>query len=428
MFSVFKHQLKFLFRVNSPKKFVFEKMMSSASVSPVEQIAPPVELSKPLSINERQLMTPGPTNVSQRVLKACGLPVVNHMDPQFFKVLRDVSAGIRYVFQTRNQYSLAITGSGTCAMETAICNLLERGDTFLVLSHGLWGERVALIGRKRGYNVVELKIDKLGDVFSLKQIEEAIVEHKPKVLYVCHGDSSVGTLQPMDNIGRVCHQNGCLLLVDAVVSLCSAPLDTDRLDIDVVYCAAQKALSGPPGVSMISLNDNAVRHIKNRRTDVDSYYMDINWLAKAWGLDDDNNHQFVYHYTPAVSLMYGLREALAMVAEEGLSHTVDRHMKSSLIVQKHISSLGLKFLVEKPEHRLPPILSVLIPNDVNGNEVIKHLLDFYNITIAGGLGPTAGKIWRIGFLGVNANDQSVGVLCRALSDAIADQRKKSPKL
>jgi alanine-glyoxylate transaminase/serine-glyoxylate transaminase/serine-pyruvate transaminase len=213
-----------------------------------------------------------------------------------------------------------------------------------------------------------------------------------------------------------------------VVSLCSAPINTDRLEIDCIYCGAQKALSGPPGVSFISLSSGAVRRIKNRKTDVDSYYMDINWLAKAWGLDDDNNHQFIYHYTPAIPLMYGLREALAIVAEDGLHNTIERHGKCSLFVQKHITSLGLKFLVEKPEYRLPPILAVVVPNGIDGNEVVKHLSDFYNITIAGGLGPTAGKIWRIGFLGVNANHKSVGVLCRALSEAISEQRERSAKL
>ncbi|XP_054159437.1 alanine--glyoxylate aminotransferase-like [Oppia nitens] len=390
--------------------------------SNTEYIPVPNDLIKPLVINERQLMTPGPTNISQRVRAAGALPVVNHMDPQFFQVLREVSAGIRYVFQTQNQYSLAITGSATCAMETAICNLLEPDDKFLVAVHGIWGERVALIGRKHGYQVIQLPVSRVGCVLELSQIEAAIEKHRPKLLYVCHGDSSTGTLQPMDGIGRVCHQYDCLLLVDAVVSLCCAPIYMDHQEIDAIYSGGQKALSGPPGVSILSLSPRAVHRLKNRTHDVDSYYMDINWLAKAWGLDPDNNHQYIYHYTPAISLMYGLREALSLVAEEGLANVIQRHRKCSQLVQQRISAQGLEFLVTEPDHRLPAIMSVIVPKDINVEKVAQNLLDYYNITIAGGLGPTAGRIWRLGFLGVNATEASVELLCRAFNEAIAEQR------
>ena len=150
--------------------------------------------------------------------------------------------------------------------------------------------------------------------------------------------------------------------------------------------------------------------------------MDINWLAKAWGLDNQNNNKFIYHYTPAASLIYGLREALALVAEEGLHNVIARHSVNSLFVQNHINSLGLKFLVNKPEHRLPAILSVLIPDHINGDQVIRHLSDYYNITISGGLELFVNKIWRIGLLGVNANYKSVSTLCRALTEAIDEQK------
>ena len=252
---------------------------------------------------------------------------------------------------------------------------------------------------------------------------DAIKEHRPQLIYVCHGDSSVGTLQPLAGIGSVCHRYGCLLLVDAVVSLCVAPLQMDSLSIDALFSGGQKALSGPPGVSLLSLSDRAVQTIKNRKTDIDSYYMDINWLAKAWGLDSSNNNQFVYHFTPAMSLIYGLREALALVAEEGLQNMIARHERNSLFVQDQIISLGLEFLVSNPKHRFPAILSVLVPKGIDGNEVNKYMNDFYNISISGGLGPTAGHIWRIGLLGVNANRQSVSILCRALKEAISNQKE-----
>ncbi len=245
-------------------------------------------------------------------------------------------------------------------------------------------------------------------------------------MYVCHGDSSTGTLQPLDNMGSVCHQYNCLLIIDAVVSLCCSTINMDDMKIDAIFSGAQKCLSGPPGVSLLSLSDRAVQVIKNRKTDIDSYYMDINWLSKAWGIDNNNN--FIYHYTPAMSLIYGLREALALVAEEGLADVIARHVRHSLIVQQEMESMGLKFLVSKREHRLPAILSVVVPDSINGEKVRQYLSDYYDISISGGLGPTVGKIWRIGILGVNANRKSSAILCRALNEAINDQKYKSSKL
>ncbi len=242
-------------------------------------------------------------------------------------------------------------------------------------------------------------------------------------MYVCHGDSSTGTLQPLDNIGSVCHQNNCLLLVDAVVSLCCSPINMDNMQIDAIFSGSQKALSGPPGLSLLSLSDRAVDVIKNRKTDIDSYYMDIKWLSKAWGID--NNDNFIYHYTPAMSLIYGLREALALVAEEGLANVIARHVRHSLKVQQELKQMGLKFLVNKPEHRLPGILSIVVPNNIDGEEVRQYLSDRYDISIAGGMGPTVGKIWRIGILGVNANPRSAAILCQALNEAINDQKNRS---
>jgi len=194
----------------------------------------------------------------------------------------------------------------------------------------------------------------------------------------------------------------------------------DNMQIDVIFSGAQKALSGPPGLSLLSLSDRAVNIIKTRKTDIDSYYMDINWLSKAWGID--NNDNFIYHYTPAMSLIYGLREALALVAEEGLGNVIARHVRYSLIVQQEVKSMGLRFFVNKTEHRLPGILSIVVPQTINGETVRQYLSDLYDISISGGLGKKKKKIWRIGILGVNANRRSVVALCQALKEVINDQK------
>ncbi|XP_054161813.1 alanine--glyoxylate aminotransferase-like [Oppia nitens] len=390
-------------------------------------VEPPEQLAKPLEIEGRLLMNAGPNNMDNRVIAAMTQPIVHIMDKQFFQVQQDICAGIRYVFQTRNHYSMAMTGSGSFAMEAGLCNLLEPGDTLLVAIHGYWGERVASMGRKRGYNVVELKTKRHGnDVFTVQQIEDAIKQCKPQLLYICHGDSTVCTLQPLEGIAQVCHDNGCLMMVDAILSLCCTPLNADQLDIDLVVGASQKSLAAPPGLALISLSDRAVRRLKNRTVDVDTFCLDFKLLARAWCLDGDNNYQFMYHYSPATVLLYALREALAMVADEGLDNVIHRHRDAHQYLQQYMTEeLGLQLFVERPEYRLPGLLAVCVPEDVVSDKVVSYLNDKHRITITGGLGPTFGKVWRLGFLGSNANRTSVQKLCTALADALIVLRNKN---
>jgi alanine-glyoxylate transaminase / serine-glyoxylate transaminase / serine-pyruvate transaminase len=241
------------------------------------------------------------------------------------------------------------------------------------------------------------------------------------LIYVCHGDSSTGTLQPLDGLGALCHRYNCLLLVDAVVSLCCAPINVDQMEIDAIFSGSQKTLSGPPGVSILSLSQRAVEVIKNRKSRVGSFYMDVEWLANAWGIAEKG--KYVYHYTPAITLLYGLREALAMVAEEGLDRVISRHIKSSLIVQDELEKMGLKLTVSEHKNRLPGVVAVYIPENVNPEAIREYISENYDISITGGLGPTVGKCWRFGILGENANAGSAKSFCIAFKETLEWAKK-----
>lgn len=230
-------------------------------------------------------MIPGPSNISYRVLKAMSTPILGLTDPQFYRLLAELQSGIRYLFQTNNSWTFAMTGAGTCGMESTLANLLLPGQRLLTLTSGHWGERVAMMGERLSLDVVRLKPASLTEMYSLETLEEALIRFRPSLMYVCHGDSSLGSLQPLTGIGPLCHRYNCTLMVDAVVSMCSAPLPMDELEIDVLYSAPQKALSGPPGLSLISLSERAVKLYKARAAvqPVSSFYKDFGLVAKAWG-------------------------------------------------------------------------------------------------------------------------------------------------
>lgn len=248
------------------------------------RIPRPASFTKPLVLEDKLLMIPGPTNTSPRVLKAMSTPVIGLTDPQFFRLQAELQEGIRYLFQTTNRYTFALTGAGTCGMEAALVNLLLPGQKLLTLASGHWGKRVGLMGERLSLDVVRLEPATLSEVYSYEVLEEALRRHRPALMYVCHGDSSLGTLQPLAGLGDLCHRYDCSLLVDAVVSLCTAPLAMDELGIDVLFSAAQKALSGPSGLAMISFSERAVAIYKTRSAvqPVSCFYMDIGLVAKAW--------------------------------------------------------------------------------------------------------------------------------------------------
>ncbi|XP_014818446.1 PREDICTED: serine--pyruvate aminotransferase isoform X2 [Calidris pugnax] len=377
-------------------------------------VPPPQSLLRPLTIPERLLLGPGPSNVPARILAAGGQQLLGHMHPEVLQVMDEIKAGIQYAFQTRNQLTLAISGTGHCAMEAALLNLLERGDTVLVAVNGIWGQRAADIARRLGANVHEL-LKPPGEYFALGDIEEGLVRHKPSVLFITHGESSTGVLQPLEGLGKLCHRHSCLLLVDAVASLGGAPIFMDQQEIDVLYSGSQKVLNAPPGSAPISFSERAREKILRRKTKPPSFYLDMAWLANYWGCDGEPRR---YHHTAPINSFFSLREGLAMLVEVGLETSWERHRANCAQLCQGLRDLGLELFVKEEKARLPTITTVRVPEGYDWRDITAFLMENHSIEIAGGLGPSVGKVLRIGLMGCNSTSGNVDSVLRALRDAL----------
>ncbi|XP_008499070.2 serine--pyruvate aminotransferase isoform X1 [Calypte anna] len=377
-------------------------------------IPPPQRLLQPLALPERLMLGPGPSNVPPRILAASGRQLLGHMHPEMLQVMDEIKAGIQYAFQTQNQLTLAISGTGHCAMEAALLNLLEQGDTVLVAINGIWGQRAAEIARRLGANVHEL-LKPPGDYFALQDIEEGLAQHKPSVLFITHGESSTGVLQPLEGLGNLCHRYGCLLLVDAVASLGGAPIFMDQQEIDVLYSGSQKVLNVPPGSAPISFSQRAWEKMLRRKTKPQSFYLDMGWLANYWGCDGKPRR---YHHTAPTNSFFSLREGLSMLAELGLESSWERHRASCAQLCQGLRDMGLELFVKEEKARLPTITTVRVPEGYDCKEITAFLMDNHGIEIAGGLGPSAGKVLRIGLMGCNSTSENVTRVLRALREAL----------
>uniref|UniRef100_A0A8C8BR59 Alanine--glyoxylate aminotransferase n=1 Tax=Otus sunia TaxID=257818 RepID=A0A8C8BR59_9STRI len=379
------------------------------------RVPPPQGLLRPLAVPERLLLGPGPSNVPPRILAASGRQLLGHMHPEVLQVMDEIKAGIQYAFQTRNQLTLAISGTGHCAMEAALLNLLEHGDTVLVAVNGIWGQRAADIARRLGADVHEL-LKPPGEYFAPWDIEEGLARHKPSVLFITHGESSTGVLQPLEGLGELCHRHGCLLLVDAVASLGGAPIFMDQQEIDVLYSGSQKVLNAPPGSAPISFSKRAREKMLRRKTKPPSFYLDMSWLASYWGCDGEPRRG------GRQEVPVSIRDLLPPLCPQGLESSWERHQANCTLLCQGLRDLGLELFV-KEEARLPTITTVRVPEGYNWKEITAFLMDNHAIEIAGGLGPSAGKVLRIGLMGCNSTSGNVDRVLRALRDALGQLRR-----
>ncbi|XP_004620737.1 alanine--glyoxylate aminotransferase [Sorex araneus] len=377
-------------------------------------VPPPAALRRPLSIPHRLLLGPGPANLAPRVQAAGGLQMIGHMHEEMFQIMDEIKQGIQYLFQTRNPLTLALSGSGHCALEAALVNLLEPGDPFLVGVNGMWGQRAAEIGERIKARVHPL-VKEPGEQCTLQELEENLAQLRPVLLFLTHGESSSGVLQPLDGVGELCHRYQCLLLVDSVASIGGAPIYMDQQGIDVLYSGSQKALNAPPGTAIISFSDRARDKIYGRKTKPFSFYLDMKMLANIWGCDGQPR---TYHHTIPVIGLYSLRESLAILAEEGLERSWRRHREVTTYLQKRLQGLGLQLFVKDPALQLPTVTTVAVPAGYDWRDLVRYVLQHHDIEITGGLGPTAGKVLRIGLLGCNASRENVDRLLDALQDAL----------
>ena len=359
-----------------------------------------------LNTPERILLGPGPSMVSPRVLRAMSHPLVGHMDPKFIELMKGVQELLRYVFQTENQITLPISGTGSAGMEATIANMLEPNDTILIAVNGYFGERLCDMAERYGATVNRL--DKpWGESFTPEEIDVALKKQPAKVVALVHAETSTGALTPLEGMAEVVHRHGALLLIDCVTSLGGLPLKIDDWDIDIAYSGTQKCLSCPPGLAPVTVGPRAREALHQRKSKVANWYLDLSMIEHYWG------DERTYHHTAPISMNYAVYEALRLVQEEGLEARCQRHRENSHMLWDGLENLGLKLIVPE-EYRLPSLTTVAIPEGVNDAEIRKQLLERYNIEIAGGLGIFKGKAWRIGLMGYSSRKENVLLLLSAL--------------
>lgn len=359
----------------------------------------------------RILLGAGPSNSHPRVFAAMIAPTVGILDPTFIKVMDEVGELLRYTWQTDNEFTIAVSGTGSSAMEAAFANAIEPGDRVLIGVAGYFGRRMVDMAAIYGGDVRCMNAV-WGEAFTLDEIRQGLETHRPHLLALVHAETSTGVRQPLEGVAALCREYNCLLLVDTVTSLGGVPLYADDWGIDIAYSCSQKCLSAPSGASPLTFGPRAMDKVHSRRSPVANWYMNTGLLGKYWA-----GSPRVYHHTAPVHLYYALREGLRLVAEEGLGERWARHQSVAEKFWEGLASIGLELHVA-PEIRLPSLTTVRVPEGVDAAAVSRRLLTEYNIEIGGGLGDLAGKVWRVGFMGYNARRENVAVLLRALSEVL----------
>ena len=353
----------------------------------------------PIATPERLLLGPGPSNAHPTVLQALARMPIGHLDPLYIELMGEVQELLRYAWQTDNRLTIPMSGTGSAAMEATLANTIEPGDKVLVAVMGYFGQRlVDMAGRYRA-DVVTIERP-WGEAFDLAELEAALITHKPAILAMVHAETSTGVCQPMEGIGELCRQHDCLLLLDTVTSLGAVPLHNDAWQVDLAYSCSQKGLSCPPGLGPFTMGPRAEAKLAARSGKVPNWYLDVSLLNKYWGSDR------VYHHTAPVNMNFGMREALRLLAEEGLEAAWARHRSNAERLWAGLERLGLELHVSEPL-RLATLTTVRIPEGVDGKAFSRHLLDRFGIEVGGGLGDLAGKVWRIGLMGYNSTPENV---------------------
>ena len=355
---------------------------------------------------DRLLMGPGPSDVSARVLQALAAPCIGHLDPYFLATMDETQQLLRYLFQTANALTIPISATGSAGMEAAFVNLVECGDEVVVAVNGVFGTRMCDIVNRIGGKLV--KVDgEWGRAVDPAAVAKAVKSRKPKVVAVVHAETSTGACTPLEDIAKIAHEVGALFLVDCVTSLGGMNVPIDQLKVDAAYSGTQKCLSCPPGLSPVTFSAAAVKALEQRKSPVVSWYLDLSMVRDYWGSDRK------YHHTAPVNMVYAIREALRIIAEEGLEARFARHRLNHRALVAGLEAMGLSMLVPEKE-RLPMLNAVHIPDGVNDAKVRKALLTDFAIEIGGGLGQFAGKVWRVGLMGHSCRLKNVFLFLSAL--------------
>jgi len=380
-------------------------------MSAIEQ---PTALQFPaLQPPRRYLFGPGPSMVHPRVYEALSKPIVGHLDPYFIQVMGDVQQLLKIAYGTSDGATLVISGTGSAGMEADVANFVEPEAKFAIFANGYFSDRLTEMAKRNGANVVRFE-KAWGETYTDDEANEFIRRERPKVVGYVHAETSTGALQSGRAICAAAHEAGALVIGDCVTSLGGVPIEFDKTGIDVAYSCTQKGLSCPPGLSPMAMSQRAMEFLRGRTTPSRSWYLDLKLIH------DYSTVSHRYHHTAPISMFYALREALMVIAEEGIENRWERHRRCNQAFVKGIEGMGLLMHVPQ-EHRIATLNTVCVPAGVDEAKVRKHLLDGPGIEIAGGFGPLAGKVFRIGVMGPLATEESVQFFLKEFKKALSAQ-------
>jgi alanine-glyoxylate transaminase/serine-glyoxylate transaminase/serine-pyruvate transaminase len=358
-------------------------------------------------------MGPGPSDTHPNVLAALGRSTLGHLDPAYLQIMDELQEMLRQVFQTQNQMTFAVSGTGSAGMEAAVVNLIEPGDEMVIGVNGVFGARMCDVAARAGAQVTRIERP-WGEVFTPDDLKSALERTSPKVVGLVMAETSTGAWQPIDELAEMIHDAGALFLLDTVTALGGIPVETDRWHVDAIYAGTQKCLSCPPGLAPVSFSPRAIDVILNRRQKVQSWYLDVSMLASYWG------GERVYHHTAPINMTYALHEALRLVLEEGLPACWERHDLNHRALKAGLAAIGIQYAAQ-PGHQLPMLNAVRIPPGIDDLQVRRELLQRFGIEIGAGLGAFKGQVWRIGLMGYGSRAANVLLVLSALEQLLAEQ-------
>ena len=361
----------------------------------------------------RTLLGPGPSDVHPRILEALARPTIGHLDPAFIALMDELKGLLQYAFQTENAMTMPVSAPGSAGMETCFVNLVEPGDKVIVCQNGVFGGRMKENVVRSG-GVAVMVEDAWGEAIDANKLEAALSANPDaKVVAMVHAETSTGAQSDVAALVKLAHAHDCLTIVDAVTSLGGTPVKVDEWEIDAIYSGSQKCLSCTPGLSPVSFNERALEKIRNRRSPVQSWFLDLNLVMGYWG----TGAKRAYHHTAPINALYSLHEALLILQEEGLENAWARHRQHHLALKAGLEAMGLTFIVKESD-RLPQLNAVSIPAGVDDAAVRGRLLKEYNLEIGAGLGALAGKVWRIGLMGHSSRAENILLCIGALESVL----------
>ena len=367
---------------------------------------------EPLTVPRRVILGPGPSSANPRVLRAMSLPIIGYLDPAFFDLLDELSGMLGQIFRTK-QYAFAVAGAGSAGMEAGLVNLASPGDTVIICSYGYFCERQIIMAERLGLNVVAIQTE-WGKSMDPQLLADTLMDHPETQLVVgIHAETSAGTIQPIAEFAQLAHESGALFMTDVVTSLAGCELEFDKWELDFAYSGSQKCLAAPPGISPVSLSERALKYIRTRPNPPSSWYLDLSLIADYWGPDH------IAHHTAPVSMIYGLREAVAMALNETLEVRWKRHEANAAALRAGLTALKLELPISEKD-RLDQLTVVKLPQGVDDVKLRTQLLEEYSIEVGRGLGKFAGEVIRIGLMGESCVPANVFALLNALEKILPE--------